>query len=96
MRLACELAATMVAGIGGHWLRRRDGRPYTSDGFRRLWHKAMRKVLAAYSDLARFTFHDLRAKAATDGEDWQLLGQLDQKTHSRIYDRKAKTVRPAR
>ncbi|WP_291781218.1 tyrosine-type recombinase/integrase [Luteibacter sp.] len=96
MRLACELAATKVAGIGGHWLRRRDGQPYTSDGFRTLWHKAMTKALAAHSHLARFTFHDLRAKAGTDGEDWQLLGHLDQKTHSRVYDRKPKVVKPAR
>jgi integrase len=96
MRLACELAATKVAGIGGHWLRRRDGKPYAADGFRTLWNRAMAKTLAEHPEIERFTFHDLRAKAGTDGEDWQLLGHLDQKTHARVYDRKAKTVRPAR
>jgi len=56
----------------------------------------MDKALAADPTMQRFTFHDLRAKAGTDGDDWQLLGHLDQKTHSRIYDRKPRKVRPAR
>lgn len=96
MRLACELATSKVVGIDGYWLRRRDGKPYTSDGFRTLWGRAMDKMLEKNPEMTRFTFHDLRAKAGTDGDDWQLLGHLDQKTHSRVYDRKPRTVKPAR
>lgn len=103
MRLACELAAQKVAAIDGHWLTRRDGKPYTSDGFRSMWDRSLRKAIEASRatpesepTMQRFTFHDLRAKAGTDGDDWQLLGHLDQKTHSRIYDRKPRVVRPAR
>jgi len=103
IRLAHELATQKVAAIAGHWLTRRDGKPYTSDGFRTLWDRAMRKAVEASRPapnaeptLNRFTFHDLRAKAGTDGEDWGLLGHLDQKTHSRVYDRKPRVVRPAR
>lgn len=96
LRLACELAQRKVTSIDGYWLTRRDGKPYTSNGFRTLWNRAITKAMAANPDLQRFTFHDLRAKAGTDGDDWQLLGHLDQKTHSRIYDRKPKKVNPAR
>jgi integrase len=96
LRLACELAARKVIGIEGFWLTRRDGKPYTADGFRSMYHRAMQAALAAGALAESFTFHDLRAKAGTDGEDWKLLGHLDQKTHSRIYDRKPRTVRPAR
>jgi integrase len=81
----------------------RQGQPYTSDGFRTLWDKAMRKAVEASRPgekeeptLQRFTFHDLRAKAGSDSEDWKLLGHLDQKTHSRVYDRKPRIVKPAR
>lgn len=96
LRLACDLAAHKVASIDGHWLVNKQGKPYTSDGFRTMWTRAMDKAMATDPNLQRFTFHDLRAKAGTDGDDWQLLGHLDQKTHSRVYDRKPRKVRPAR
>lgn len=97
LRLACDLvAAHKIASIDGHWLVNKGGKPYTSDGFRTMWDRAMRAATEADPDLRRFTFNDLRAKAGTDGDDWQLLGHLDQKTHSRVYDRKPRTVRPAR
>lgn len=92
LRLACELASQKVASIDGYWLTRRDGKPYTSDGFRTMFDRAKRKANLPEG----FTFHDLRAKAGTDGEDWGLLGHLDQKTFSRVYDRKPRVVRPAR
>jgi integrase len=95
LRLACELARRKVASIDGHWLVRTDGQPYTADGFRTLWHRAMVAAQAA-EGIERFTFHDLRAKAGTDGPDWRLLGHLDQRTHSRVYDRQPRTVTPAR
>lgn len=95
LRLACELARSKVAGIDGHWLRRRDGKRYTSDGFRTLFHRAMQAAIEA-DGIKTFTFHDLRAKAGTDAEDWRLLGHLDQRTHSRVYDRKPITAKAAR
>lgn len=96
LRVACELAASKVASIDGYWLTTREGTRYTSDGFRTMWDRALGKAMEENPDMPRFTFNDLRAKAGTDGEDWGLLGHLDQKTHSRIYDRKPRHVRPAR
>lgn len=96
LRLACELAARKVSSIDGYWLTRRDGQPYSSSGFRAMWNRILAKARAENPELPRFTFHDLRAKAGTDAPDWQLLGHLDQRTHSRIYDRKPRVVQPAR
>ncbi len=76
------------------FLPSRSGGPYTSDGFRSLWHRLMEKAVA--QGMERFTFHDLRAKAGTDATDWQLLGHSDRKTHARVYDRKVKPVKPVR
>lgn len=76
------------------FLPSRSGGPYTSDGFRSLWHRVMDK--AVEQGMERFTFHDLRAKAGTDAKDWQLLGHTDRKTHARVYDRKVTPVKPVR
>lgn len=96
LRQACELAQRKVTKIDGFWLTTRDGSPYTSDGFRSMWQRAMAKALKANPDMERFTFHDLRAKAGTETTNWQLLGHMDQKTHSRVYDRKPRSVKPTR
>ena len=95
MRVACELADRKVASIEGFWLCNQSGAPYTSSGFRSLWHRALTAAVAE-AGIERFTFNDLRAKAGTEAEDWRILGHLDQRTFSRVYDRKPTTVKPAR
>jgi integrase len=95
MRAACELAHGKLASIGGYWLCNQSGKPYTSDGFRSLWHKALSAAVEE-AGIERFTFNDLRAKAGTEAEDWRILGHLDQRTFSRVYDRKPTVVKPAR
>ena len=45
----------------------RNGTPYSSDGFRAIWQRAMRAYVDAGN--ARFTEHDLRAKVASDAGD---------------------------
>lgn len=61
-------------------LRTTHGSPYTSEGFRALWQRRMRKLLKGYwrkprgkprfwiepKLKERFTFHDLRAKCVSD------------------------------
>lgn len=43
------------------------GQPYTSDGFRAIWGKLMRRALDTGVIKEAYTWHDLRAKHATDG-----------------------------
>lgn len=44
------------------------GQPYTSDGFRAIWRKLMQRALKTGAIKDGFTWHDLRAKHATDGK----------------------------
>jgi len=55
---------------GLHLFCTRRGQPYTADGFRSIWQRAMEKAVA--KNLERFTEHDLRAKVITDARN---LGQ---------------------
>jgi integrase len=78
-------------------LRRGDGQPYSENGFRAIWQRAM----AAYGkEAARFTFHDLRAKSASDAsglqDAYERLGHTSQAMTRGVYDRGVRTVRPLR
>lgn len=73
-----------------------EGRKYTGDGFRTLWHRARERAKQADPKLRNFTFNDLRAKAGSDGRDWQLLGHMDRKTFERVYNRLPRKVTAAR
>ena len=72
------------------------GAPYTSDGFRTIWHKAMTAARVADPTLEPFTFHDLRAKAGSESRDWRLLGHMDRRTFERVYNRLPRQVSPTR
>lgn len=73
-----------------------EGRAYTGDGFRTLWHRARERAQLANPGLKTFTFNDLRAKAGSDGRDWQLLGHMDRRTFERVYNRLPRRVSAAR
>lgn len=77
-----------------------DGRAYTGSGFRTLWHRARERAIEQAAkknlELKPFTFNDLRAKAGSDGRDWQLLGHMDRRTFERIYNRLPRRVAASR
>lgn len=60
--------------------------PVSYDGFTTAWQRLIRKALQVGLE-DRFTFHDLRAKAGSEAEDWRLLGHTDRATFERIYNR---------
>lgn len=75
----------------------RDGQKYTEDGFKSMWQRVMRKALAESVIKDRFSFNDLRAKAASDAEPANapdLLGHDDPRTTNRIYRRAPRRVTP--
>lgn len=78
----------------------RQGQPYTSDGFRSIWQRAMKKAMETGVIKERFTEHDIRAKSGTDadasGLDAQaLLGHEDAGTTRRyIRHKQAHKVAP--
>jgi integrase len=80
-----------------------EGKPFTSDGFRSNWHRLMTKATtpgdkgepAALTE--RFTFHDLRAKSASDDEldaATERLAHDDPRTTQKVYRRKPRRARP--
>jgi integrase len=78
-------------------IRRRDGKPYTSSGFKAWWQRLQRAAMREEVIIERFTFHDIRAKAATDAEDQghdpqALLGHTTRK-QTEAYIRSRKTIR---
>jgi len=77
-----------------HLIHNRAGYPYTSSGFRANWTRLMRKALREGVIAERFTFHDIRAKSASDHESGEHLGHDDAKTLRRYYLRKPRKVVP--
>lgn len=83
---------------GMNVLCRRDGQPYSADGFSAMWQRLMKKAVAA--GVRRFTFHDLRAKCATDAREMGLDSQalLGHRTESQhlayLRSRETRRVKP--
>ena len=96
LKLACELVARESVVSSLLWLSKPDGQPYTEDGFRTAWNRAIRAALDATPGLERFRFNDLRAKAGSESTDWRILGHLDQRTFERVYNRAPREVVPSR
>ncbi len=90
--------ARPVAGM--RLLCTRRGQPYTESGFKALWQRLQRKAVADGVITERFTFHDLRAKAATDADSQgldpqRLLGHTTrQQTEAYLRSRQSIRVRP--
>lgn len=86
-----------MAPDGPYVIRRRDGDRYTSDGFRAIWQRYMRRWAKAGNE--RYTYHDLRARAAakckTVEEAMLLLGHQNITMTRRVYDRSERTVDPS-
>jgi Site-specific recombinase XerD len=76
------------------------GQPLVYDAFSNGWLKTMKTALANGVLKERFTFHDIRAKAASDSKNKAnasaLLGHADPKITERVYNRKANKVQPLR
>lgn len=84
---ACKAMAPQIPRE--YVLRTRDGTRYSARGFSAIWQRLMKKFVDAGGE--RFTFHDLRAKAASDketlAEAQALLGHQSPETTERVYRR---------
>ncbi len=86
-----------VQPLHPYLIRTERGSGYTAYGFRTIWQKLMRRALSAEVIKERFTFHDLRAKAADGAENAsELLGHDDPRTTNRVYRRAPRRVNPAK
>ncbi|ADE14129.1 integrase family protein [Nitrosococcus halophilus Nc 4] len=99
LREAINRAQNLPSTIATLWiLHTKHGQPYTGDGFRTLWQKAMRKAIqeGRLDPSMRFAFKDLRTTAGSDASDDNLLGHEDRRTLYRHYKRKPLKVTPLR
>jgi integrase len=78
-----------------YMLSSRNGTRYTSDGFRSIWQRRMKKYTAE-EGAEWFRENDLRAKVASDSSDLSTastrLGHQSEATTKRVYRRKPATV----
>ncbi len=83
---------------GRYLIRTREGRQYTGSGFAANWQRLMRK--AQKNGIEKFTFHDIRAKSASDSaslrEASERLGHTSMAMTDRVYMRTARKVKPLR
>ncbi|HEV2917570.1 MAG TPA: tyrosine-type recombinase/integrase [Candidatus Babeliales bacterium] len=74
----------------------RKGKPITSAAFDSAWQKIMKAALANGKLKESFTFHDIRAKTASDAKNKidvsALLGHTDIRMTERVYNRKYRNV----
>jgi integrase len=79
-------------------LRTRTGKPYTSEGFRAVWQRTMRKAMRLKLLTERFTVHDLRAKSVSDSESlekaMERAGHTSMAMTRGVYDRGIRKVTP--
>jgi integrase len=106
-RLAIELSRDLKKVLGKclemgapereHVLVTRRGNRYTSDGFRAMWQRSMRRWIRKTGG-QRFTYHDLRAMCATKCKDPQvamhLLGHANISMTMKVYRRGVERVKP--
>lgn len=98
LRDAVEFAKSLPrTGIASQFLLTTEtGQPYSSSGFQTAWQRHIKACHERGLIAERFTFHDLRAKAATDGPDGKLLGHTDERLLQRVYRRLPQRVQPSR
>lgn len=81
-------------------IRTRTGEPFTSTGFRTGWQRLMKRALENGLIATPYTFHDLRAKSASDNDDIEeaakLLGHQNSQMTKSVYDRNVRVVQPLR
>lgn len=74
------------------------GQPLTYNGFSSIWKRTIKKALATKVINESFTFHDIRAKAASDAKNSRhasdLLGHSNTKFTEKTYIRNHKKVIP--
>jgi integrase len=81
-------------------VRNKSGDRYTSEGMRAMWQRTIKKAVADGVISSPFTFHDLRAKSASDNVDIEeaakLLGHQNSQMTKSVYDRSIRVVQPLR
>lgn len=92
-----ERAKKLKPQVPGFYLiRTMQGKPYSGSGFSAIWQRLMKKAVA--QGIERFSFHDIRAKSASDSMSLQeasdRLGHASKEMTHRVYMRTPTKVKP--
>lgn len=106
-RLAIHITPALEAVLDECWqlpkrgdyvLGNEEGKRYTSEGFKSNWQRFMKQWKAIGNE--NFTFHDIRAKSASDSVSieaaYERLGHQHIQQTRRTYDRGVRIVQPLR
>jgi integrase len=81
-------------------VRTRTGLPFSPEGMRTSWQRVMNQAMLSGLIKTRYTFHDLRAKSASDSrtieQAYERLGHQSMGITRSIYDRGERVVEPLR
>jgi integrase len=93
LRDAVNRSRKGTANVDRWLIRQKNGQRITQDGIKTAWQRLMVDCFKSGLIKERFTFHDIRAKSATDHESGKHLGHQSQKTLEKFYRRKPTVVR---
>lgn len=99
LRAVMKRAKTLEPRVRRPLLCTLAGNAYSGDGFSAMWQRTIRKAIEKKQIERPFTFHDLRAKSASDDElavASERLGHTSQALTKRVYVRKPTKVKPLR
>jgi integrase len=99
LRAVIRRAKSLEPRVRRPLLCTRAGKPYSGDGFSAMWQRTIKKALEKGVINQRFTFHDIRAKSASDdvlAAASERLGHSSQAMTKRVYVRKPTRVKPLR
>jgi integrase len=89
-KMSPQLRRTLICNL--------QGQPFTESGFRSNWHRLIQKALQEKLISEPFTFHDLRAKSASDSlsasDATERLAHDDPRTTRKVYLRKPRQAEP--
>jgi len=81
-------------------VRNKHGERYSSAGMRSMWQRTVKRACDRGLIKTPYTFHDLRAKSASDNADIEqaakLLGHQNSQMTRSVYDRSIRIVQPLR
>jgi len=101
LQAALDAAKMLVPQLPrAYVIHTRQGAPYSGSGFRAIWQRKMRRLAAAGTVKARFTFHDIRAKSVSDASSindaFERAGHTSMAMTRGVYDRGIRKVNPLR
>ncbi|WP_111748410.1 tyrosine-type recombinase/integrase [Salinisphaera orenii] len=94
MASVLEAAGKLTDKSSMYVVPKKDGAAYGSSGIQTAWQRLITECINDELLVERFTFQDIRAKAASDDDDGRLLGHMSDSMRKNVYRRRAEKFDP--